>query len=129
MKRPEPNISLRLLSLLFKLENTSFVIDSLIQHSLISPRHVKSLNRLATWGHTPDLTIWLDIDPETGLKRAQDPNRFEAEGVSFQKKVRQGYLKSYGENKKRWLRIAVNEKSPEELLKIVMKNLSKAKRK
>jgi dTMP kinase len=48
----------------------------------------------------PDLTILLDIDPETGLarararnnKRVEDEGRFEMEDVEFYTRVRNGYL-------------------------------------
>ena len=57
-------------------------------------KEVASLNRAATQGLVPDLTVFLDIDPAVGLNRAQVKTRFEAEGVAFQKKVRQGFLKA-----------------------------------
>ncbi len=65
-------------------------------------KDVAALNRAATRGLKPHLTILLDLDPAEGLKRAQDPNRFEAEGVAFQSRVRQGFLKSRKLDPKRW---------------------------
>jgi dTMP kinase len=76
---------------------------------------VKAANRLATQGFEPHVTFWLDIDPAAGLARASDANRFEAEGVAFQEKVRQGFLKASRLNPKRWVRLRVEGKSPEEL--------------
>lgn len=69
-------------------------------------KEVKALNHIATQGLRPHLTVLLDIDPARGLKRAQDKNRFEDEGVLFQKKVRQGFLKAAREEPKRWIRIS-----------------------
>jgi len=43
----------------------------------------------------PDLTLFLDISVELGLKRANyrsDPDRFEQESIEFFEKIRQGYL-------------------------------------
>lgn len=58
------------------------------------------LNRLASDGVTPDLTLVLDCDIETGLARTrarrQDnprrPDRFEGEVLEFHKRVRAGFL-------------------------------------
>lgn len=43
----------------------------------------------------PDLTLLFDLPPEQGLARAHsrgDANRFEAEAIAFQQRVRQAYL-------------------------------------
>lgn len=43
----------------------------------------------------PDLTLLFDLPPEQGLARAHsrgDANRFEAEAMAFQQRVRQAYL-------------------------------------
>lgn len=55
---------------------------------------LEELNRLATAGLVPDLTILLDISPGEGLIRRGDtaPDRLEKEGLGFQEAVRQGYL-------------------------------------
>ncbi len=53
------------------------------------------LNRLATGGVTPHLTIVFDIDPEVGLKRAAQRgalNRVDQEPLEFHQRVRQGFL-------------------------------------
>jgi dTMP kinase len=58
------------------------------------------LNRLASDGARPDLTIVLDLDVETGLERTRarvrgdvrGPDRFEGEQVEFHRRVRQGFL-------------------------------------
>jgi dTMP kinase len=52
---------------------------------------VHELNRIATGGLLPDLTILLRVDPETGLGRAESDDRFEAEGVAFQRMVAGAY--------------------------------------
>lgn len=64
---------------------------------------VDELNQIATHGNLPDLTVLVDVEPATGLKRAREKNRFEAEGLTFQAKVRRGFLKSMRQDPERWL--------------------------
>ncbi|MEX0962336.1 MAG: dTMP kinase [Simkaniaceae bacterium] len=62
-------------------------------------------------GLKPDLTLFIDIDPEVGLKRVESQrrqespkgghDRIEAEGLSFHTKVREGYLRLIKEDPKR----------------------------
>jgi dTMP kinase len=64
---------------------------------------VQEANRLATGGLQPDLTVLIDVEPETGLSRARSRNlafnfaieegRFEEEDIVFHRKVRKGYLR------------------------------------
>lgn len=86
-------------------------------------KEIKVLNRMATSGLKPDLTVLLDIDPAVGLKRARDPNRFEAEGVEFQKKVRKGFLKARSEDPKRWLTLKSESGTPDEIAQMVIRHL------
>jgi dTMP kinase len=39
----------------------------------------------------PDLTILIRVEPETALERAKSADRFEAEGVEFQRSVAAAY--------------------------------------
>ncbi|MFH0796485.1 MAG: dTMP kinase [Candidatus Omnitrophota bacterium] len=41
----------------------------------------------------PDLTFLLDIEPKSAFARVKKADRIESLGLSFQKKVREGYLK------------------------------------
>jgi dTMP kinase len=57
------------------------------------------LERAATGATTPDLTLILDLPPETGLARAaarrsvhEDVDRFEAEEIDFHHALRQAFL-------------------------------------
>lgn len=60
------------------------------------------LHELVLEGLKPDITLLLDLSPETGLSRAWeqigngsrsgDETRFEKEALSFHKKIRAGYL-------------------------------------
>lgn len=74
---------------------------------------LKTLNQIATSGISPDLTIFVDIDPARGLRDAKNPNRFEAEGVAFQKKVRRGFLRIKREEPKRFITISARSGNPE----------------
>jgi dTMP kinase len=61
---------------------------------------LEELNRLASDGTRPDLTIVLDLAVETGLERTRarvrgdvrGPDRFEGEQVEFHRRVREGFL-------------------------------------
>jgi dTMP kinase len=90
-------------------------------------KEVQSLNRAATRGTTPKLTVLLDIDPAVGLSRAQVQTRFEAEGVDFQKKVRQGFLKSRKQEPKRWLTLKAMSGTPEHLAGSVIERLIRSR--
>ncbi|MFH2011832.1 MAG: dTMP kinase [Pseudomonadota bacterium] len=72
---------------------------------------VKELNRIATSGVNPDITVLIDCPVEVGLARAmkrihseisqKGQDRFEREEKNFHKKVREGYLKVAEENSER----------------------------
>jgi dTMP kinase len=61
---------------------------------------VRDLDRIACRGLKPDVTLLIDIDPETSLARARRRNervgaaesRIDEESVAFHERVRQGYL-------------------------------------
>lgn len=65
-------------------------------------RMVMDLNRLASQGVTPDLTLLLDCPADLGLRRASHringkspalkEDRFERESLAFHQRVREGYL-------------------------------------
>jgi dTMP kinase len=66
---------------------------------------VFTVNRIATQGLTPDLTILLDVPVEKGLSRKQGdrPDRFHSEQLNFHRRVRDGFLKLAEEAPGRWL--------------------------
>jgi dTMP kinase len=63
----------------------------------LSERVVRDLDRFATQGLKPDLTLLLDIKPEQGLQRAfgakRSHDRVEAESKVFHQRVRAVYLR------------------------------------
>jgi dTMP kinase len=75
----------------------------------LSPGVVSALDRLVCRSTQPDLTILLDLDPHTSLRRAESrgkrrhghAGRFEAEGLQFQRRVRSGYLEIARRNPRR----------------------------
>ncbi len=90
-------------------------------------KDVTTLNRLATHGLEPDHVVWLDIDPALGLSVAQDPNRFEAAGVEFQKKVRAGFQKAMRQDSKRkprkWIRLRARSANPDAMARLLVAKL------
>jgi dTMP kinase len=53
---------------------------------------IHRMNSFATGGLMPDLTLLLDIDVETGLRRQSEWNRFERKAVDYHRRVREGFL-------------------------------------
>jgi dTMP kinase len=70
---------------------------------------IAELNRLATDGLTPDLTLVLDLDPEEGLRRvrrrSEPADPFERLGLEFHERVRKGFR-------------AIHERAPERVVLI-----------
>ncbi len=57
---------------------------------------VLDLDRISCQGLVPDLTVLIDIDPDTSLARTQDRgavDRMDDQAVEFHRRVRDGYLK------------------------------------
>ena len=56
---------------------------------------IRQLNEFAIQGALPDITFWIDLDPEIGLSRIADSgrvvNRLDKETRLFHERVRQGY--------------------------------------
>jgi dTMP kinase len=55
---------------------------------------IKQLNHIATGGLQSDLTLWLDVDAELGLKRARQRgsvDRMELANLDFHRRVQQGF--------------------------------------
>lgn len=62
----------------------------------IGIEEVYKMNQFATEGLLPDLTIYLNVSPQVGIKRKsaqKELDRLEQEGISFHEKVFQGYQK------------------------------------
>ena len=74
---------------------------------------VLRLSEIACDGMEPDLTLWLDLEPETARSRAKsrtdsqlvDEDRMEAQSTQFFSRVRQGYAAIQAAHPERMLRI------------------------
>jgi dTMP kinase len=74
---------------------------------------IRRLHQLACNGLMPDLTLLLDVNPETGLARAwrridadaahARESRFEKEKLAFHQRVRAGYLDLAHREPERWV--------------------------
>jgi len=70
-----------------------------------------TITALATGGLKPDLTVYLDIDVEEGLRRKltaheagnAEWNRLDQQEAAFHRRVREGYLKMATREPDRWL--------------------------
>ncbi|MDR0724161.1 MAG: dTMP kinase [Endomicrobium sp.] len=90
---------------------------------------INKLNRAASLGIKPILTIYLDIDPLKGLNKAKGLNkkfygkqgdRIERESLEFHKDVRKGYLEQAKKYPKR-IKVVKTQSSPEKTHKLIKK--------
>lgn len=69
---------------------------------------IDQINQLATDGLVSDLTLWLDIDAELGLKRAKGrglSDRMEQASLEFHRRVQQGFAALATQHSTRIVRI------------------------
>lgn len=98
-------------------------------HQSIPLDELRQVIRFATGGLTPDLTILLDLDVETGLRRKGNQaewNRLDAYTVDFHRRVREGYHELLKLEPQRWVVLDADqsrEKVQEELRAVISKKL------
>jgi len=85
---------------------------------------IESLNRTATGGLSPDLTIVLDVDVREGLSRnlGIKSDRLEIEDIEFHEKVRRGFIEISKKEPKRVFIVETKngiKKTHDEILAIV----------
>ena len=81
---------------------------------------IHSLNKIATSGLKPDLTIVLDVDVETSQKRVgSEKDRMESAGIEFFQKVRQGFLEIAKQEPQR-VKVVDSTQSIEEIHKQIL---------
>jgi|TARA_B100000809_G_scaffold53332_1_gene48763 dTMP kinase len=92
--------------------------------------NLELINTIATDGLIPDITFILDIDPQKATERLKtvNPDRMEAAGIDFFKKIRQGYCQIREQNQSRC--IVINGEKPQkdiskEIHHIIMKRFKK----
>lgn len=94
---------------------------------LLDVEEIIEITKFATNSLVPDITIYLDIDPEIGLSRRQidsenEWNRLDAEAMEFHKRVREGYI-SIARFEKDRFRIVDGSKSIDEVASDIKKIL------
>ena len=92
--------------------------------------NLELINTIAADGLIPDITFILDIDPQKATERLKrvNPDRMEAAGIDFFKKIRQGYCQIREQNQSRC--IVINGEKPQkdiskEIHHIIMKRFKK----
>jgi dTMP kinase len=103
-------------------EGRVVVSDRFLDSSLAYQGHARGLgveevervNRFATGGLTPDLTLLLWIDPAAAAARAGEADRFEDEGERLQREVLAAYEELADADPERWRRIEAN-RPPDEV--------------
>ena len=90
----------------------------------VDDKLIAALETLALDGHSPDLTIILDMDPEAAFKRVAERavedglaltgDRFEKEEIEWHKRLRDGFLAIAKENSDRC--VVISAAQPEEAL-------------
>jgi dTMP kinase len=86
-----------------------FVDSSIVYQGVargLGEEHVAELNRWATGGLVPELTVLLDVEPAEGLRRAtegRDADRLEAAGLDFHRRVRDAYRRRADADPDRYL--------------------------
>jgi len=93
---------------------------------------LRSLLNFATGGLWPDLTLYLDVDAETGLNRRKSGggewNRLDDYALAFHRRVRQGYVELAAQQPQRWVTVDAGQPMQvvqQELRRIVTQRLKK----
>ncbi|MFD1773618.1 dTMP kinase [Paenibacillus rhizophilus] len=93
-ERVEPALKAGLIVLCDRFVDSSLVYQGYARG--LGMEEVRAINQFATGGRMPDLTFYLDIEPEVGLARIsangeREINRLDLESLAFHQKVREGY--------------------------------------
>ncbi|MBR5926797.1 MAG: dTMP kinase [Firmicutes bacterium] len=91
---------------------------------------VMKINEFAVQGVMPDITFFLDIDPESARERRNirgTSDRLENEGLAFQIKVYEGYKKLIESCPERF-RVIDTKKSPDEVYADIIKAFTEYER-
>ncbi|MGH3099092.1 MAG: dTMP kinase [Streptosporangiales bacterium] len=82
---------------------------------VLAEEEVERVSAWATGGLLPDLTVVLDLPPETGLQRVTgEPDRLERESTEFHERVRRGFLDLASREPSRYLVVDATA-SPDEV--------------
>jgi dTMP kinase len=84
---------------------------------------IRHLLEFATGGLKPDLTLLLDVDAETGLRRRQmgggEWNRLDAYQLEFHRRVRDGYHELAALEPERW--VTIDGGQPPEMVQLAIR--------
>ena len=86
--------------------------------------YVRQLCNATTGGLWPELTILLWVDPEAALRRTEGDDRFEVEGIEFQRRVAAAY-REIAEQEPGRVRLVEAEGPVDEVHRAVMAELAK----
>jgi len=96
---------------------------------------LKQIVDFATGGLKPDLTLYLDIDAEEGLKRRSGPedewNRLDDYELAFHRRVREGYHEMIAAEPGRWVVIdggRTVEEVQKDLRRVVLERLGEKRK-
>jgi len=90
-------------------------------------QEIERVNRFATGGLEPDLTLLLEIDPAKAMSRGGGEDRFEQEGRGLQDKVAAAYEDLLAASQDRWRRIGA-DRDPAQVHLDVMAAVQAARR-
>ncbi|MFC8748328.1 dTMP kinase, partial [Streptomyces olivaceus] len=89
----------------------------------LSPTEIARINRWATNGLVPHLTVLLDVAPETARERfTEAPDRLESEPAEFHARVRSGFLTLAAADPGRYLVVDAGQE-PEAVTTVVRRRL------
>lgn len=88
----------------------------------IDVRFIQTMHELLFDDILPILTLYLDIDPEIGVRRATDQNRFERDVMEFHRRVRTGFLVRSGLEPTRF-KVIDASRSEMEVMRTIMKRI------
>lgn len=81
--------------------------------------HIAAVNAVATEGLLPDLTIWLDIDPENTLADGE-ADRIEGRPLAYHQRVRRQFEQIWERESARVVRLDVNGRTADDVHQAVL---------
>ncbi|MCB5166054.1 dTMP kinase [Streptomyces bambusae] len=91
----------------------------------LSPTEIARISRWATDGLVPNLTVLLDVSPETARERfTEAPDRLESEPAEFHQRVRSGFLTLAAADPGRYLVVDAGQ-DPESVTTVVRHRLDR----
>jgi len=87
---------------------------------------IDTVNRFATGGLKPDLTILLDMNPSDAIKRKskKDTDRFDSDDIAFHNRIRQGFLALSRKEAGRWV-VMKADQPVERISELIWKEVSR----